>query len=154
MNELWMALTAGIVSGVLVTIIVVVFNQIWLKIIQPWYEDRVFKDARIEGQWKAKVTFDTEETEELWEIRRQGHSISGTITAVKGADQGRTYDVEGTFSNLILTVSYRSTDPGSVERGTVTMILQNNGQTFKGSSAFYFDPDHAIRSSEYECTKQ
>jgi len=48
MNE---NIIAGLISGAVVTLFIIIFRSIWIKIIEPWFEDRVYKDAQIEGKW-------------------------------------------------------------------------------------------------------
>ncbi|MFH1415078.1 MAG: hypothetical protein ABIH89_03200 [Elusimicrobiota bacterium] len=78
------ALSVGIFSGLVTTLIVVVLRQIWVKMISPWFEDQVYKDAYIEGKWYARLRIDDDCWDEIWELKRIGHKTSGTLTAVTG----------------------------------------------------------------------
>ena len=39
----------GLVSGLVVILFVLVFRSFWNAVIVPWFEDRVYKDVKIEG---------------------------------------------------------------------------------------------------------
>ena len=142
-------ITIGIVAGLITTFIVVVLRQIWIGIIQPWYENRVYQDAEIEGKWHGSYK-DTEDGEELITIKRTGHKITGTITTINGADKGKKYIFTGSFNNLILTAAYSAKDVASLDRGTYSLMLVNNGTKLVGHAAFYEDTTHKIITGE--CT--
>ena len=42
---------SGLISGLVVSIFVLVFRQFWNSVIVPWFEERVYKDVHIEGKW-------------------------------------------------------------------------------------------------------
>jgi len=55
-QEFSMALLNGVLGGLIATAIALFFREVWAKIITPWYENRVYRDARIEGKWKAQFS--------------------------------------------------------------------------------------------------
>jgi hypothetical protein len=57
MLELSYSLIVGVVSGVVTTILVFSFRIVWKKIIMPWYEERLYQGAKIEGVWSSEITF-------------------------------------------------------------------------------------------------
>jgi hypothetical protein len=146
------ALGVGIVSGLVVTLIVVVFRGLWIAVIQPWYEERIYRDAKIEGQWKS--TYANSDDEELIELKRKGHRVSGVITVTQGTDHGKAYNLDGTFKNLILTASYSAMSQSSLDRGSYTLMLIHNGQKFKGHCAYYCDEENQILSEECEWERE
>src|SRR5271166_3798072 len=119
MSELAFSLVTGIISGVIATFLIVIFAWFWRTVVEPWYENLVYKDARIEGRWGAKGIFDflgqgRLEEEFTWTLTRVGHSVKGIIVCVSGPDKGLTYDVVGTFRNLVLTATYTSQNPATL----------------------------------------
>jgi len=146
------ALGSGIIAGLLTTLIVVVFHCLWIRAIQPWYEERIYKDARIEGCWK--ITYPNIEGEEIAKIERQGHRITGNVTVISGPDQGKMYVFSGTFKNLILTGEYSSANRAALDRGTFSVMLSNNGNSFSGFSSFYHDSKNGMGSEECKWDKQ
>jgi len=132
----------GIIAGLLTTILVVLVQKIWVSAVEPWYEERVYKDAKIEGEWE--VTYPAIKLSELATLKRKGHKISGVVAVIEGPDRGKTYEVEGLFKNLLLTLSYSAMDRASLDRGTYTLILRDNGRKLEGASAFYEDGTNSI----------
>lgn len=145
----------GIISGLVTAFLILIFRGWWLGILLPWYEERVYKDSRVDKTWFAYSPFShSTEIEELqWEIKQVAHKLSGTVICLNGRDKGKIYDVEGTFQNLILTAVYRSTDRRDLDRGTLTLMLINNGQTLKGHCAYYSASRNEIEDAPYECDR-
>lgn len=137
-------LTIGVVSGLVTTVLVFFLHKIYLHVIQPWIENRVYKDARIEGRWCITYPELKEQVEEQATLNRVAHRITGQITCSKGPDSGKVYNVEGTFRNLLLTLTYTSADPAALDRGAFVLQLNGNGSSFSGRSAYYFNNDHSI----------
>ena len=135
----------GVVSGIVTSMILLLFQRIYLKIIRPWYDERVYKDTEIEGRWKIVYPEIQEQTEETVTLQRSAHQISGTVTVVKGADAGKTYSLVGEFKNSLLTVSYCATDKLALDRGSFVLQLTNNGYGFTGQCSYYHD-SHSVVS--------
>jgi|SRR5688500_7716113 len=142
-------LAIGVISGLVATFLVFVFHRVYLSIIRPWIEDRVYKDARIEGRWCIKYpSIKSEEVEEYATIRRVAHRITGQITCTKGPDSGKIYNVEGSFRNLLLTLTYTSADPAALDRGAFVLQLNDNGSNLSGRSSYYFNGSHSVVDAE------
>jgi hypothetical protein len=41
----------GLIGGLVATFLTLVIRRMWLSIIVPWYEERVYHDAHFEGRW-------------------------------------------------------------------------------------------------------
>jgi len=139
---------AGLVSGVVVSIFVVAFGKFWNNIIIPWFEDRVYKDARIEGKWFSIYTNGMALRQEVIILKRHGHYIQGSVIATNGLDEGEEYKVHGSFRNLILPLTYENTDKSSTDRGTITLKSHRNGKRFSGMVSHYSAPQDAISNTE------
>lgn len=62
------------------------------------------------------------------DIKRIGFKITGKIVEHGGASDIHTYNVTGTFKNLILTGTYESTNRNHIDRGSLSLMLMQNGQ--------------------------
>ncbi len=141
-------LLIGIIGGVIASMIVVIIRSFWLRIFIPWFEERVYKDAKIEGTWHAIFTETEDLREEIVTLERIGHKISGSISCISGYDKGKNYNIKGTFKNLLLTLSYNSSDRVSLDRGSMTLMLVRNGDMLSGHSSFYEDISHSVCSAK------
>ena len=78
------------------------------------------------------------------ELKRNGHKIYGKIIEIGGASDIHTYDVQGTFKNLILTASYESTSDSHIDRGALSLMLRENGRLLEGFFSSYNDDEHCM----------
>jgi hypothetical protein len=75
---------SGAVGGLISTVIIVLFGTIWSKTLIPWFEELVYKAARIEGDWCGEVNYDDGNTEEFeFKILRQSYRIFGSMQSVE-----------------------------------------------------------------------
>ncbi len=146
-------ISIGIIAGIIATFIVFVFSTIWKKILIPWYEERIYKDVKIEGKWEGIMEYDGAINKDIIIINRESHSISGTIKTIEGPNKGGDYIFKGSFKNLILTASYRASDRFQLDRGSFSLILKENGKKFEGRSSFYDDSTNKIDNCKYSFTK-
>lgn len=139
-------LIAGLISGLVVTLLVVVFRNIWRTIITPWFEERVYKDIHIEGKWFSLYPTSVELRQEIIVLKRHGHAITGTLICSKGGDEGEEYDLCGSFRNLLLTLTYESTDKSKSDRGSLTLRCVRNGERLSGKIALYHTISDRVES--------
>jgi hypothetical protein len=148
MSDLLLSLGSGVISGLVASGLLLFFSAYWSSAIVPWYEERIYKDAKIEGKWRGTISMtDGGQSDYILEISRKGHDVLGTIT---GVDSGESYRMKGEFRNMLLTFEYESANPNSIDRGCFTMVLVNNGKNFKGCGSFYFPPTHQVEKADIE----
>lgn len=146
------AVAIGIISGLITTFIVIVIQRLWVGAVEPWYEERIYKDAKLEGVWEG--VYPGLDLKEIITLKRVAHRVDGVVAIVEGPDQGKTYEISGSFKNLILTANYHSVDRRSLDRGTYTLMLKNNGTKLEGHSAFYEDESHEVVSGSCVWTRK
>jgi hypothetical protein len=139
MNEF----TIGVVSGLVTSLIVFVLQLGYLRVLRPWIEELLYRDLMIEGSWLGEYP-ENADLKETVQLARKGHRVTGTITVTGGPDVGHVYSVEGSFKNLILTLSFAAQDSRRLDRGTYTFQAQDNGRCLRGYSTFYQDHKDAI----------
>lgn len=83
------------------------------------------------------------------EIKRVGHSLSGEIVEIGGMSQIHTYTVKGSFKNLIVTGEYENKDCTHIDRGSLSMMLLENGKLLEGFFSSYADSEH--RMAPFKC---
>ena len=134
------SIISGIISGLIATFLALVARTFWIKIAIPWYEERIYRDAKIEGKWHSRIEYSDSADdwdEFIIEITRNSHNITSILTCVDGANKGNLYKFSGTFGNLILTGCYASIDPSRLARGTLTLRLIGDGQVMDGYASVY-----------------
>jgi hypothetical protein len=147
--------TIGVIGGLVATFLTFVIRRLWLSIVVPWYEERVYQDAHFEGLWDAKETYsDRTNDEYTFELTRQGHQANGTLVCVRGPDEAKTYLLTGSFKNLILTLTWVSREKSALDRGAWTLKLTDNGMKFVGYGAYYSPSHDVVESSVVEARKK
>lgn len=159
MSDIVFSLVTGLVSGLIATFFAVGFARFWKTVVEPWFENMVYKDARVEGRWLARGTFDflnLGQVEEEFSVtlRRIGHHVCGTAVCVSGPDKGLTYHLDGTFRNLLLTCTYTSQNSAALDRGVYSLMLLNNGKTLRGHCLYYCYLEHDVRTCAYEWNRE
>lgn len=144
----------GVISGLVATGIfsfsVFVASVAWRKIIEPWWENKLYQDARIDGEWVTTLEAkSTEDDVEVVTVTQVGHNIIGDIACTQGPDEGKRYKFKGTFRNQILTGHYWNTKKTSIDSGSFSLRLENDGSRLKGFTSYYHDDTHNIIAREY-----
>lgn len=141
----------GIVSGLVATGLSIFIEKVWRALIIPWYEERVYQDARISGIWKATFTGtgpDGDEDERI-DIKSKGHQVNGTIRVTKGKNEGKVYLFIGNFRNLILVGTYHADKAHQLDRGSFALLLKDNGSKLQGKCVYYSDQSAAVSATDY-----
>jgi hypothetical protein len=150
MSTFTSSLLAGVVSGVIVSVIVFACRVQWLRVLQPWYENRLYKGAKIEGLWSTTINFpDNVANTFRIELQRVGYSVHGSVLCVSGYSEGETYEFSGTFKDLILTGSYQVRGRG-LERGPLTLMMIGGGLKLKGYLSYYDNDQHSVNAAPCE----
>ena len=157
MDKFLADLSVGVIGGLVATFLALAITKLWKSIIEPWYEERVYKDAHIEGRWYSVESYSgpvNESEEFVWEIQRIGHKVLGSAVCIQGRESGKSFQIEGLFRNLILTAAYSSTDTSALDRGALTLMLVDNGRCLRGCIAYYDEKEHIIASGTIECKRE
>ena len=145
-------LIGGVLSALIATFLVFTGSKYWSKVIVPWYEDRVYKDIRIEGEWTTSGEEEDETFNEVAKVSQKANRVWGDII-YKTTSGVTEYEFEGEFKNLILTARYWVKRENNLDRGTFTLMLRNNGRILKGFYAWYSDEQNDVISGKYEWSR-
>jgi hypothetical protein len=141
-------IVTGLVSGLVVSFTVLVIGKFWRGVVEPWFEERVYKDLHLEGKWFSLYVETGDYRQEIINLKRHGHAIIGLMTCRNGADEGEEYSLCGSFRNLLLPMTYESTDKNKSDRGTITLKSSHNGQRLIGEIAMYETRSGAIDTAQ------
>lgn len=115
----------------------------------PKDENHDAEDELVDRKFFIKIGSDMAPIEVRVEIKRVGHSIYGQIVEIGGASDIHTYDFTGSFKNLILTGEYENQDCANIDRGSLSLMLRENGGSLEGFFSSYADSDH--RMAPFKC---
>lgn len=88
------------------------------------------------------------------ELNRKGHQITGRVIETGGASDVHTYNINGSFKNLILTATYESSSKDNIDRGALSLMLLRNGEILEGFFSSYGDNNHRITPMKCIFTKR
>jgi hypothetical protein len=142
----------GVLSALIATSLIFIAAKYWNTVIVPWYEDRVYKDIRIDNEWKTSGEEKGDTFSEMAKVKQRAHRVWGEIIYKTDADIVE-YEFEGEFKNLILTARYWVKGQNNLDRGTFTLMLKNNGKIMSGFYAWYADVENDVLSGKYEWIK-
>lgn len=78
------------------------------------------------------------------ELKRVGHYLSGQVVEIGGISQVHTYRITGSFKNLILTGEYENESGAHIDRGSLSLMLRENGNSLEGFFSSYADHQHKM----------
>ncbi len=107
------------------------------------------EDELVDRKFFVKIGSDMAPIEVRVEIKRVGHSVFGQIVEIGGASDIHTYGFTGSFKNLILTGEYENQDCANIDRGSLSLMLRENGSSLEGFFSSYADSDH--RMAPFKC---
>jgi hypothetical protein len=155
MHEISYSLVTGVISGIIAAGLVFAFRSLWQQILMPWYEELLYKDAKIEGEWSSEITYpEGEKNKHTMRLHRHGHTITGTATCCEGHSKGNEYSLQGSFRNLTLSCTYQINDARRLERGAMVLMLVNDGATLNGSLSYYDNLTNSVKSATCEWIAQ
>jgi hypothetical protein len=141
-------LVSGLISGLVVSFLVLVVSRFWRGVVDPWFEERVYKDLHIEGKWYSLYVNTGDYRKETISLKRHGHTITGHMICKTGEDDGEEYSLCGSFRNLLLPITYEATDKQKSDRGTITLMSSHNGERFIGKIAMYDTKSDSIDTTQ------
>jgi len=149
-------LIAGLLGGVLASIIVVVFALWWQKGFVPWVENRLYKGPRIEGIWQSEIIRSDATFSEHTVLKQFGYRVTGEQVYSKDRyGRSHTYSLEGEFRERTLALIFHETGPSRVDSGAFVLDYKTIGPaiTLEGHG-IWRDQEGKLVVENYKWTKQ
>lgn len=142
------AIVWGVAAGILTAVILFAIRELWLQVFTPWYEERLYRGAKIEGFWRSTTNYqDGGSNQMVYHFQRKGHRIWGDISCIEGIDKGRKWNFYGQFKDLILTFHYESAHPRVLDKGSASLMLTHNGEKLEGHLVYYANRGNQIKTT-------
>lgn len=150
-SEITFGLVVGVVASLLSVLLSLVIKEFWLKILVPWYEEKLYKGAEVAGVWSSCTVYsDGGENLMTYIINRKGYRIWGEIRCTEGIDKGQSWLFTGSFKDLILSALYESSNPRVLDKGSLTLMLNHNGERLTGHLIYYANIGNQMKSTPLE----
>lgn len=105
-------------------------------------------DRKVDGKWSAKAEEGTESYKGIVEASQYFSIVKGIISYELG-NTSLDYYFSGRFKDHILTAEYWPKNPNGIDRGTFTLLYQNE-DTMEGNYFFCHDKIRKVRTGALE----
>jgi hypothetical protein len=111
--------------------------------------------AQISGTWKAIEDFSGSSTQDTFtmELTCRGGKVTGTHTCLTGPDEGKKFDIRGSYKDQILTFTWMPSSREALESGTVTAKLTQD-RRLEGHGLYIEPNDGRVYPSTFAADKQ
>jgi hypothetical protein len=160
MNDLASQILIGVFSGLATGIVILLFTQVWQKILLPWYEQRLYKGIRISGTWQLvdEQRDDSQWTQrELLIIKQNTHRLSGhqiLYPKEAGVEDIKTLDISSEIRDGYVVLAANSKDPSAFSRGAFLGRVTGAGDILEGQATFVNVSDNKILAEKVRYRKQ
>jgi hypothetical protein len=125
MNTFWDGVIAGIVGGLITSVILLLTGQWWKHTILPWLENVFRKGVRIDGVWKTYMKIGEIEKTEIARLTQKGHLITGTITYPEDTKgRSHTYEIRGEFYDNVFSALMVEVGKAKLDRGAILLRIK------------------------------
>lgn len=138
----------GVVAGVITYAIIGMAIKIFIVIIIPWFQTKIYRGHNIGGEWYGydalvngvgEYTPKNIDSDSTIILKQYGNNISGELlltTQPSGAKCRKLFELKGSFVDTILVLNSKVKDSNNMGTGTLIMKLSENGNKLKGRYTF------------------
>ena len=140
--------------GAIVAILGVIAKWQWPFIRSLFDEESRRQAAQVSGLWEAIEQFPASHTQNKYtmHVKCRGGRVSGQHVCIDGPDKGKTFDLNGSYKDQILTFTWAPFDREALESGTVTARLSKD-KLLQGHGLYIEPDDGKVYTSTYTATK-
>lgn len=131
----------GITTGIITAVLLYIFNQIFKKLLLPWYQNFKYKGVDLNGKWTGFM-IDTPEVSFPFNIKldQNAHDINGTAELNKSQTRDKysmtKYDVSGYVWEGYITLNFQSSDRTRLSFATALLQVLKGGRRLEGFFVF------------------
>ncbi len=140
----------GIGYSVAGGLVVLALIWLWRNVIPQITQRFLHQEPSINGKWNTSFKEGENEFHEVVTLKQRGRKVAGQIV-LKEEQEDSVYTFEGTFKHLILTCTYKSTDPSEYEQGV--FALRYTRGKFIGQHVLISKLSDKLISSDYDWTR-
>ena len=153
MNEIAFPILLGITSSLVATFIVLGVSWIFKNIVIPWYADKIYRGARLDGHWvRSRIAGIEANTINYplakMNLKQHGEKISGFYHHGENNHEKGTkldnYKVSGHISNSFLSLTFTPTENDNIDAVTLILYIYNkNHKLIMKGKALYISSESA-----------
>lgn len=127
MEPLLYSLLVGIISSIFATALLVAVAELTRRILLPWYADKIYRGARVEGQWhvssvEAKSMSGAPISMDL-QLKQRGDVVTGTYSHRSSDGEITSYEFSGQIRDRYLAAKIVPASEHQVDMGALLLYL-------------------------------
>ena len=131
----------GIATGIITAALIYVANQIFLKLVMPWYQNIKYKGVDLGGNWTGEMVDTTEISMPFTlNIKQKANKLKGFANLDKSKANDTynitTYNIKGSVWEGYVTINYQSTDRTRLSFATSLLQVRMGGRKMEGIFVF------------------
>lgn len=140
--------------GAVVALLGIVAKWQWPIIRSLFDEESRRQGAQISGSWEAIEDFPASKSQNKYtmELKCRGGRVTGQHVCIDGPDKGKTFNLNGSYKDQILTFTWMPDNRAALESGTVTARLSKD-KRLEGHGLYIEPDDGRVYTSTYTATK-
>ncbi|MGY0613424.1 hypothetical protein [Luteimonas sp. A501] len=137
-----LSLIVGIVSSLIATALFISGSELLRRVALPWYADKIYRGARIDGRWEA-FEFDGQPIEAPMQLdlMQRGDTVSGTYSHKNNSGTTDIYEISGRIRDGYFLATFTPQSNRHIDGGTMLMFISNKKDNFlmTGSTLYFGD---------------
>jgi len=162
MHELGLSVIAGVIAGLLTSVIVFSFAYIWRDRLLPWIEDKTYQGIRVDGTWSLADKNDDDgeslySQHETLEVEQKASRVSGRLILVPKEGQTlktRTLKVEGIVRDRFVIITCLPATSRNLGYQAFLGEISGDGTQLRGQATYYHIEEAAVRNVEAVYTRR
>ncbi len=128
-----MVVLAGILTGVLSSIVVSVSSNIYQYMVLPWFQAKVYQGVLLAGRWSGFAEIGSIRWDMVLDISQKGSKVFGSLFAKSDSAEAKKNETNMTFSGNIydgyMIINCLSKDPREISFGAMILRIRNKKMT-------------------------
>lgn len=149
--------TQNVIAGLVSALIVIFFNEIWLKIIYPFFIKLHYSGINLEGQWLEESETSLPDSSNI-KINQTGRNIRGEIQVTKNTGHRKTFKLTGHIKGQAVSLHTWNANNKEIGVQSYTFTLLSDGYILAGKKLHYeissISDDTKIVSTEIRWIRQ
>jgi len=135
------SIVAGIIGGLISSLIVWAFYHFATDTVLPWYQTRVYRGVLLAGLWTGNRADGGHIFGFSLSLTQRGHIISGTFTANDQRSGGEVtetvFHLTGSIRDSVLLLTYAPSTPERYGSGAFLLRVFNGGKQLQGGMVYF-----------------
>ena len=161
METFGISVTAGVIGGLLSSVIIFIIAYVWRDRFLPWIEDKTYQGIRVDGNWSIVDKNDEKgdslySQEETLELEQKASRLFGRLILVPKDGQTlktRTLKVEGVVRDRFIIINCVPATRRNLGYQAFLGEISGDGTQIRGQATYYHIEEATVQSIEAVYTR-